>query len=51
VTVEGVVQPNAAPRFSRTPGDVQGPAPAVGEHNEQVFADWHVTPARRATEG
>jgi alpha-methylacyl-CoA racemase len=47
VTVAGVVQPNAAPRFSRTPSAVQGPAPTVGAHNEDVFAEWSVAPARR----
>ncbi|MFM1895916.1 MAG: hypothetical protein RLZZ385_990 [Pseudomonadota bacterium] len=36
----GVMQPATAPRFSRTQGDIQGPAPLVGEHNEQVLADW-----------
>ena len=46
VTVAGVVQPNVAPRFSRTPGAVQGPAPTVGEHNDDVFADWNVRPGR-----
>ncbi len=47
VTVAGVVQPNVAPRFSRTPSAVQGPAPAVGAHNDEVFTDWQVVrPAR-----
>jgi alpha-methylacyl-CoA racemase len=46
VSVAGVPQPNAAPRFSRTPGAVQGPAPAVGAHRDEVFADWQVRPAR-----
>jgi alpha-methylacyl-CoA racemase len=51
VTVAGVVQPNAAPRFSRTPSAVQGPAPTVGAHNEDVFAEWSVAPARRVDAG
>jgi alpha-methylacyl-CoA racemase len=42
VTIEGVVQPNAAPRFSRTPSRVQGPAPIVGAHNDEVFAEWGI---------
>ena len=50
VTVAGVVQPNVAPRFSRTPSAVQGPAPTVGADNENVFADWGVAPGRRADE-
>ncbi len=43
VDVEGVTQPNVAPRFSRTPSEIQGPAPTVGAHNEEVFAEWGVT--------
>ena len=27
IEIEGVVQPGPAPRFSRTPGEVQGPVP------------------------
>jgi alpha-methylacyl-CoA racemase len=42
VTIEGVPQPNVAPRFSRTPSAVQGPAPLNGQHNEEVFAAWGV---------
>jgi alpha-methylacyl-CoA racemase len=45
VTIAGVTQPNVAPRFSRTPGAVQGPAPELGEHGD-VFGDWKVSPAR-----
>ncbi|MEQ1618485.1 MAG: CaiB/BaiF CoA-transferase family protein [Terricaulis sp.] len=40
----GVVQPGPAPRFSRTPGAVQGRAPAPGEHTEQVLAAWGISP-------
>ncbi len=40
VTVEGVVQPAPAPRFSVTPGVIQGPPPAIGSHNETALADW-----------
>ncbi len=42
VEVAGIVQPNVAPRFSRTPSAVQGPPPAVGAHNEEVLRDWGV---------
>ncbi|MGE3250315.1 MAG: CaiB/BaiF CoA transferase family protein [Hyphomonadaceae bacterium] len=48
VSIEGVPQPNAAPRFSRTQSAVQGAAPAVGQHNDEVFADWGIEAARRA---
>lgn len=40
VTIEGVVQPAPAPRFSATPGVVQGPPPKIGAHNEEALADW-----------
>jgi alpha-methylacyl-CoA racemase len=40
VEVAGVVQPAPAPRFARTPGAVQRPPPAPGEHTEAALADW-----------
>jgi alpha-methylacyl-CoA racemase len=40
VEVEGVVQPAPAPRFSATPGAIQGPPPAIGAHNEAALSDW-----------
>jgi alpha-methylacyl-CoA racemase len=42
VEVEGVVQPGPAPRFSATPGKVQGPPPSIGAHTADVLADWGV---------
>ncbi len=39
-TVGGVEQPNAAPRFSRTPSAVQGPPAHAGQHTDDVLADW-----------
>ena len=42
VTVENVVQPAPAPRFSRTPSAIQGPAPSIGAHTDSVLADWGV---------
>ncbi len=38
--VEGVVQPNTAPRFSRTKGAIQGPPPRIGAHTEEALSDW-----------
>jgi alpha-methylacyl-CoA racemase len=35
----GVFQPAPAPRFSRTPGAIQGPPPTPGEHTEDVLAE------------
>ena len=43
VEVEGVVQPAPAPRFSRTQGEIQGPAAMAGEHSEEVLRDWGFT--------
>jgi alpha-methylacyl-CoA racemase len=43
VEVVGVTQPGPAPRFSRTPSAVQGPAPGVGAHTDEVLAEWGVT--------
>jgi alpha-methylacyl-CoA racemase len=40
VEVAGVVQPAPAPRFSATPGAIQGPPPAVGAHDREALADW-----------
>lgn len=36
----GVRQAAPAPRFSRTPGAIQGPAPAPGSDTEAVLSDW-----------
>ncbi|MEM6626012.1 MAG: CoA transferase, partial [Pseudomonadota bacterium] len=38
----GIVQPAPAPRFSRTPGAVQGIPPGIGEHSDSAFEDWGV---------
>jgi len=40
VTLEGVVQPAPAPRFSVTPGAIQGPPPKIGAHNEEALSQW-----------
>jgi alpha-methylacyl-CoA racemase len=40
VEIEGVAQPAPAPRFSATPGAIQGPPPAIGAHNETALKDW-----------
>jgi alpha-methylacyl-CoA racemase len=40
VELDGVVQPAPAPRFSETPGAIQGPAPAVGAHDREALGDW-----------
>lgn len=38
--IDGVIQPAPAPRFSRTPPQVQGPPPKVGEHSEVALQAW-----------
>ena len=40
VEVAGVVQPAPAPRFSATPGKIQGPPPKIGADNDAALADW-----------
>ncbi len=42
VEVAGVTQPAPAPRFSATPGAIQGPPPKIGADNEAALADWGV---------
>jgi alpha-methylacyl-CoA racemase len=39
VDVGGVIQPAPAPRFSRTPGAVQSPPAAAGDHTEQILRE------------
>jgi len=45
VEVEGVAQPAPAPRFSASPGAIQGPPPAIGAHDREVLLDWGLSPA------
>lgn len=40
VDVSGTPQPAPAPRLSRTPGAIQGPAPYVGQHTREALVDW-----------
>ncbi|MFZ5721863.1 MAG: CaiB/BaiF CoA transferase family protein [Pseudomonadota bacterium] len=40
VEVAGVVQPAPAPRFSETPGAIQGPPPAIGAHSREALSEW-----------
>lgn len=39
VTVDGVVAPAPAPRFSRTPGAVARPASSAGQHSDEILAE------------
>ncbi len=36
---DGLIQPGVAPRFSRTPGSIDRPAPATGEHTDEILAE------------
>jgi alpha-methylacyl-CoA racemase len=49
VEVDGIVQPGAAPRFSRTPGAIRRPPPRPGEHSAEALADWGFTADEIAT--
>lgn len=42
VEVDGVTQPAPAPRLSRTPGAIAGPAPEPGQGGAQALQDWGV---------
>jgi alpha-methylacyl-CoA racemase len=40
VEVQGKIQPGPAPRFDRTPCEIQGPPPWPGEHTDEALLDW-----------
>jgi alpha-methylacyl-CoA racemase len=40
---DGVIQPAPAPRFSRTPGEIQSAPALPGEHTDEVLGDWGFT--------
>jgi alpha-methylacyl-CoA racemase len=42
--LDGVIQPAPVPRFSRTPGRIQGPPEPPGASTEAVLRDWGVAP-------
>ncbi len=47
-SVQGVIQPGPAPRFSRTAGAINGPPAKVGEHSANVLESWGVDAERAA---
>lgn len=40
VEIDGVAQPNVAPRFFGTPSEIQGPPPEAGGNTDEVLAAW-----------
>ncbi len=40
VELDGVAQPNIAPRFQGTPSEIQGPPPMAGADTDAVLAEW-----------
>jgi len=48
VEIDGVVQPAAAPRFSRTPSAIQRPPAAAGEHTDDVLRETGLSAAEIA---
>jgi alpha-methylacyl-CoA racemase len=48
VTVDGVLQPGPAPRFSRTESEIQNVPNEPGEFNRQALADWGLSEAEIA---
>lgn len=53
VEVDGVLQPNVAPRFSRTASRIQGPAPKPGAHTLEIlrasgFSESEINDLRKA---
>jgi alpha-methylacyl-CoA racemase len=45
LTRDGVTQPAPSPRFSRTPGQLPGPAPAPGQDTVDAFTEWGLADA------
>ncbi|WP_334143864.1 CaiB/BaiF CoA transferase family protein [Rhabdothermincola sp.] len=48
VTRNGVVQPAPAPRFSRTPAEIQRPPAFPGQHTDEALVEWGFAPDRVA---
>jgi alpha-methylacyl-CoA racemase len=46
VDVDGVPQPRPLPRFSRTPGRIQGPPTPAGTGGEEALRDWGIEEAQ-----
>ncbi|NKB37314.1 MAG: CoA transferase [Gammaproteobacteria bacterium] len=42
IDVAGITQPAPAPRFSRTPSNIQSPPAEIGEHTIDCLSDWGI---------
>ncbi|MCC6920433.1 MAG: CoA transferase [Alphaproteobacteria bacterium] len=51
VEIDGFMQPAPAPRFSRTKSEIQGPAPAIGEHTDSLLQSWGLDVAKLKASG
>jgi alpha-methylacyl-CoA racemase len=40
VDVAGITQPAPAPRFERTPGEIQRPPAHTGQHTDEILSEW-----------
>ncbi len=43
INVDGQMHPAPAPRFSKTPSSIKGPAPKPGENTAEALADWGIS--------
>ncbi len=43
---DGVPQPSPAPRFSRTPGEIERPSPWPGQHTDAALLEWGIDAAQ-----
>ena len=43
IEIDGVMQPAPAPRFSRTPPDIQGPPVIPGAHTRVALSEWGIS--------
>ena len=49
VEVAGITQPAPAPRFERTPAEIQRPPAHTGQHTDEILSEWLGADAERIT--
>ena len=49
VEVAGITQPAPAPRFDRTPAEIQRPPAHTGQHTDEILSEWLGADAERIT--